>query len=150
MKKILNLLLLLAFSASCVSQEQPKVRTKTKQDYLYKSHRQNNTGFIMLGVGVAAMLGGAVIAASSADYSDMWGLPAPASSNDGADAGAVLFIAGGASAVGSIFMFVAAGNNRRKANAMTASFKMEKGVPSMLRDMGPTYYPAISLKFNLK
>ena len=151
MKKVLALIMLLAFSASCFAQEQaPPVNKKTKQDYLYKSYKQKNTGFILLGAGVAAMLGGAVIAASSTDYSNMWGTPEPASSNDGLDAGTVLFIAGGASVIGSIFMFVASGNNKKRANAMTVSFKLEKGLPPMLRDKGQTYYPALSIKVPIK
>ena len=130
MKKILAIILLLSFSAASFSQEQVSpVKKKTKQDYLYKSYKQKNTGFIMLGLGVAAMLGGALIASSDVDYSNMWGSPDQASSSNGTDAGAFLFIAGSASAIGSIFFFVAAGNNKHKANSMTASFKMEKGVP---------------------
>ena len=104
----------------------------------------------MLGLGAAAMLGGALIAASDADYSNMWGTPGQASSSNGTDAGAVLFIAGSASAIGSIFFFVAAGNNKHKSNSMTASFKMEKGLPYVQRGMGATYYPAVAVKLPIK
>jgi hypothetical protein len=140
MKKILTLFLLMAFSAAGFAQEKAPVQMKTKEELLQKSKNQKTTGFIMLGAGAAA---------AAAGYALFWNDFNLYDENSG-NGGAILGIAGGLSMVGSIFFFVASGNNKREANAMTASFKMEKGVPPMLRDIGPTYYPAFSLKFNIR
>lgn len=140
MKKILALFLLLAFSAAGFAQEPAPVKMKTREELLQKSKNQKTTGFIMLGAGTAAAVAGFTIFWNDFDLYD---------ENSG-NGGAILGIAGGLSMIGGVFFLVASGNNKREANAMTASFKMEKGVPSMLRDMGPTYYPALSLKFNIR
>jgi len=144
MKKILAVILLLAFSAACFAQKPVPVQTQTKEDLFRKSKNQKTTGFIMLGAGAAAVAGGVALMLLNVDpYGD------PANSSR-FDAGAVLTVAGGLAMGGGVVFLIVSGNNKQKANAMTASFKMEKGVPLMLRDMGPTYYPALSLKFNIR
>ena len=143
MKKILALIMLLAFSASCFAQEPVPVQTKTKEELLKKSKNQKTTGFIMLGAGAVAATAGYFLFWNNFE---LW----EENVNSGETGGAILGIAGGAAMVGSIFFFVASGNNKRAANAMTASLKMEKGLPYAQRGMGATYYPALSIKLPIK
>ncbi len=144
MKKILAMILLLAFSAACFAQEPTPAQTKTKEELLRKSKNQKTTGFIMLGAGAAAVAGGVTLMLLNID---LYGDPSESSNFE---AGTILTVAGGVAMAGGVVFLIVSGNNKQKANAMTASFKMEKGVPPMLRDIGPTYYPALSLKFNIR
>jgi len=144
MKKILALFLLMAFSAACFAQEKAPVQMKTREELLQKSKNQKTTGFIMLGAGAAAVAGGVALMLQNID---LYGDPSESSNFE---AGTILTVAGGLAMGGGVVFLIVSGNNKQKANAMTASFKMEKGVPPMLRDMGPTYYPALSLKFNIR
>jgi hypothetical protein len=142
MKKILALIMLLAFSAASFAQEPVPVQAKTKEELLKKSKNQKTTGFIMLGAGTAAVAGGSILFSQNFD-------PISGESNILED-GTLLIIAGGLSVIGGVFFLTASGNNKRAANAMTASFKMEKGLPYVQRGMGATYYPALSLKLNIR
>ena len=142
MKKLLAAFLLFAFSTASFAQETVPAQTKSKEELLRRSKNQKTTGFIMLGAGTAAVAGGAILFSQNFD-------PISGESNILED-GTLLIIAGGLSVIGGVFFLTASGNNKREANVMTASIKMEKGLPYVQRGMGATYYPALSLKLNIR
>ena len=138
MKKILAAFLLFAFSTACFAQEPVPAKTKTKEELLKKSKNQRTAAYIMGGVGAVAFSAGFITLVE--------GLDSESKTNNGVG----LMIAGEVVAVGGLVMYIVSGKTKKKANAMTASFKMEKGLPYAQRGMGATYYPALSIKLPIK
>ncbi|WP_130274924.1 hypothetical protein [Cecembia calidifontis] len=91
-------------------------QSMSKQDYLDKSRRQKTTGFIMLGGGVAMVTAGSIL------FSENFILFGASNADDNAAAiGAAMVVVGGLATIGSIPLFISAGNNKRKSSEL--SFK---------------------------
>jgi hypothetical protein len=121
----------------------------TKQDYLEKSRKQKNTGFILLGGGAALFAVGTIVSVNSGvNYAtSCLGANCSSSAEDGFTAGGVMMLVGALSAVGSIPLFISAGNNRKKATQM--SFSNEPVyVPKYAGNL-PRAVPSITLKIRI-
>lgn len=121
----------------------------TKQDYLEKSRKQKNTGFILLGGGTAFVgVGAIVIATNTVSYTiTCIGLNCSQAAGNGVEAGGVMILIGALSAAASIPHFISAGNNRKKAAEM--SFSNEPiYVPKYAGNL-PRAVPSITLKIRI-
>ena len=135
MKKIIVLSILLIVSGASFSQQTTTNTPLTKADYLQKSIKQKTAAWVLLGGGSALVVTG-VLLSNNASF-------------DNLGTTATIAIVGGLSMLGSIPLFIASGKNKRKANAATAFFKMEK--TPVIQQTGFVYqsYPALSIKFRL-
>ena len=113
------------------AQAQETVKTPmTKADYLQRSKSQKSTGWVLLGVGAVCI-----------------GVAAPG--NVSLDVLPILVVGGGAAIIGSVFSFMSSAKNKRKANSMSASFKIETRAEMQQYSIARVPYPAISVKFHL-
>ena len=121
----------------------------TKQDYLEKSRKQKTAGFILLGGGVAVVGIGAIVSATNAVGLTVSciGLNCSQAAENGLEAGGVIMLVGALSVAGSIPLFISAGNNRKKAAAM--SFSNEPlYIPKYAGNL-PRAVPSITLKIRI-
>lgn len=135
MKKIIIYAMLLFVTTNAFSQQINPIQPLTRQDYLKKSKNQKTTAWILLGGGAAVAVGAPILAVSS-DWTK------PETSYD------VAFLAGCASMLGSIPLFIASKRNKRKA--MNASTYFEIRQNPVLTNTGLILHstPTLSLKFN--
>jgi len=143
MKKFLIVILLLSFQARSVAQQTTPGTNKTREELLKKSNNQKTAGYLMLIGGAVAIAGGTALFAENFDLFS-------GGSNAGEAGGAILVAAGGASMIGSIFVFSASARNKREANSMAVGFKIEKGMPFAFKDKKPAYFPALSFRLTLR
>lgn len=123
MNRLLISLLFIISTFRSISQN-----TLTKQDYLKKSKNQKTAAWVMLGGGLTVAVGAAIL-----DVSGDW------TKSDTPYMVAVY--TGGASMLGSIPLFIAAGKNKRKAMNMAFRFQsiqlsqgswfLQKKIPSL-------------------
>ena len=139
MKKIILFPMLLILSAASFSQQITTNTPVTKADYLQKSKNQKSTAWVLLGGGSALMITGFLIAGGG--NGDV--------SFGAAGTGVIVGGLGFLSTLGSIPLFIASGRNKRKANAATAFFKMEKTPVIQQTGFVSRSYPALSFKINL-
>src|SRR5437764_2022563 len=116
MKKIILSLILFITALHSFSQSLTPA-AKTSDYYLTKSRHQKTAAWIMLGGGVGlTALGIGVSEANTIDY-------AMGDQSNNNTAGTIITVAGLASALGSIPMFISASHNKHKA---ALSFNMQK------------------------
>jgi len=120
MKCIVLILILLLFSFQSVISQVPKTKSTLSQNemfdhYISKSKTQKKTGFILLGVGVTAVLSGAAILTS------VGGVSANGVHIQGESAGTFLFAIGSVLTIGSIPILISSGVNKRKATVILGS-----------------------------
>lgn len=97
----------------------------------------------MLGAGAFAAVTGAVI---FNQYFDLWD-----DSNDVLmGTGVVLGTAGVLSMLGSIPFFIASSKNKERAIGMRAGIKVDRIIPDGVYKVNTTYYPTVSLTFNIR
>ena len=107
------------------------------QDYLQKSKKQKTTAWVLLGGGAACILLADLIGnGQSSTFSD-------------ASTGVIIAGAGVLCMLGSIPEFLAAGKNKRKANAASTFFKIERIHVIQQHSLVQHPYPAISVKIGL-
>lgn len=136
-------IMLLAFAPNLFAQQTDTEKMKMREDLLLKSKNQKTTGFLMLGLGAAAAVTGAILFDQNFDVMSDGG--------DGAtNAGGVLFVAGGLSVLGSVPFFIASSNNKQKAMAISAVIGIEKTPVSGSYKQTPPLYPAIGIKWEIK
>jgi hypothetical protein len=150
MKKIIIIPFLFAFAtASFCQQVTTKKQSFTQEDYLKKSKNKKKIGWILLG-------GGAVLAATAAiipkgEYEGrepcLYGFACESYKNDDIIGG--LAVSATLSMLGSIPFFLSSGKNKRRANAISASFKTEDASISRGYNLVRIKYPALSLKLDL-
>jgi hypothetical protein len=127
MKQAIVLMLLIFVAANSFAHQTPTSGPLTKADYLQKSKHQKTAAWIMLGAGAA-----------------MFAIAAPGDVSF--DAAGVLVIGGAALVLGSIPLFIAASNNKKKALHAAAFFKMKKTPPiAVQRGFAENLFPAVSL-----
>ena len=133
MKPLIISLLLIIVAANSFAQQTITAPSPTKTDYLKKSKSQKTAAWIMLGGGIALAVGGAAVDASNWESSG----------------GDVMIVIGAACVVGSIPLFIAAGKNKRKGLAASASLKIEKMPVIQPTVFARKAYPALSIKIDL-
>jgi len=135
--------LLLSISGGVDAQGITPSQKKIQDELLAKSKSQKTTAYIMLIGGAAAVAGGTAIFAQNFElFSD--------ETNSGEAGGIILATVGGASMIGSIFLFSASARNKREAYSITMNFKMEKGLPAFARNSHAGYFPAIAVKLSIQ
>jgi hypothetical protein len=128
MKKTIIGAMLLVLATVSFSQQTNPTQPLTREDYLKKSKSQKITAFVLLGAGVTTL---AIISKGNTSF-DVLG---------------TLAVAGTLSTLGSIPLFLASAKNKRKAQAASVYFKLEKQDIRQLS--GITTYPSVAIKFNL-
>ncbi len=129
MKKTIICAMLLVLATVSFSQQTNPTQPLTREDYLKKSKSQKITAFVLLGAGVTTL---AIISKGNTSF-DVLG---------------ILAVAGTLSTLGSIPLFLASARNKRKAQAASVYFKLEKQDVRQLS--GITTYPSVAIKFNLR
>ena len=147
MKKIIILTLLLTFATASFCQEiTSKKQLVTQEGYLKKSKNQKKLGCILLASGAGLIVISSVISRGEVDG---W---SPISwdktyTNDGVKA--IFGLGGIVTMLSSVPFIIASGKNKRKANAMYASFKTENASSPRGYKFSKINYPAISFKITL-
>ncbi len=126
MKKIIISSVLLAFAATSFCQQTAPKQSLTKTDYLQKSKKQKKTGTILLAVGTGLVITAFVIPRGELIYDGICigAYCTDKYKNDGIKTG--FAVSGVAVMLGSIPFFIASGKNKKRANATSAFFRMEK------------------------
>ena len=133
MKRIFIMLAVILIGISVTAQQ-------TKEDYLQKSKNQKTAGWIFTAGGGAMVIAGLVLISSDPSYFS------------GETVGALLAVGGGAAVTTGILLFNASNRNKKKAEglAMTLDLKLEKAVLLENLTLQNNYYPALSVKLELK
>lgn len=153
MKSSFTLVAIMLFAANVFAQQTEPSATLTKDDYLRKSRHQRVAGMIMVPAGIIMGTVGAVISIrNTADdinrgFGNAFGADEPARKSDRA-AATILMISGSAAVVTGIVLLVNAGNNKRKANAISWSIKSESLL--CLNRTTFTYRPVPSLSVRIR
>jgi len=147
MKKQLLLIFLLVSATITFSQQNNPSPALTKQDYLKKSKSQKTVAWILLGGGVV-MTSTAFAVGMNKIVNDLGCLLCPEQPKSSAD-GEVLFYTGLAAMAGSIPFFIISSKNKKRANNVSAFFKMENRTFMQQQTIAKTGYPALSFKIKL-
>ena len=129
MKKTIICAMLLVLATVSFSQQTNPKQPLTREDYLKKSKSQKITAFVLLGAGVTTL---AIISQGNTSFAVL-----------GTFAPEVIL-----STLGSIPLFIASARNKRKAQAATVYFKLEK--QDVRQFSGNSTYPSVAIKFNLR
>jgi hypothetical protein len=129
MKKSIAFAILLVISINSFCQP------LTSDDYLKKSKHQKAAAWTMFAGGAAVIAIALAVAASDLQ-----------SSGNGAK---VFLAVGGASMIGSVPFFLAAGKNKRNAAAASASFQMKKRPVIQAASVVNRLYPALTIRIEL-
>jgi hypothetical protein len=154
MKKYVLILLIALIGLKSFGQADT-VKTGSKMpgtDYselIQKSKNQKAAAWALLGGGTVMTVAGLILWNNENEKrakEDTWGYVFSLGYNDWIILSAAGIIAATA---GSIPLFVASRKNKRKANALSMSFKIEKTFFSQSYNLTKVNYPALSLKINL-
>lgn len=150
MKKIIIILLLPAFATTSFCQQvTTKKQSFTQEEYLKKSKNKKKTGWILLGGGAALAATAAIIPKGGYEGREpcLYGFACESFKNDDIIGGLAVF--GTLSMLVSIPFFLSAGKNKRRANAVSASFKTENTSVARGCNLVRIKYPVLSLKLDL-
>ena len=153
-KKLAIVTLLLTMSCPLFSQRNEPSQILTREDYLRKSRHQRIGGAILVSCGTISYLVGTVVALRQAgdDISrTIGGIFDPNIQPRKSSQGAIntFFITGTVELVTGIVLFIAAGNNRRKAKNASVSFKPERIFQLQKSNLVSTIIPSVSLRISL-
>ena len=149
MKKIIILTWLLAFASTSFGQQPAASKTAlTQTDYLKKSKKQKQAGFILSGAGAGLIIASFIIPRGELESGICIGLYCDEKyKNDGIKS--AFLIAGAVTALSSIPLFIVSGMNRKKANTAAVFIDM-KNVPVLQQTMiSNQSYPVLKLKISL-
>jgi hypothetical protein len=147
MKRHLLLAPLIVFTIAASAQPTTTQTPTIKTDYLKKSKNQKTTAWILLGGGTLLSTVGVTVGFNEVvtEIGNIFSNEPQKTSNTGE----VLFYTGLASMAGSIPFFIASSKNRKKANSISAFFKIENR-PYVVQGMViRTPYPALSVKIGI-
>ncbi len=154
MKKILIIYLAIATSPGVFGQQIDTEHPLTKEAYLKKSKNQKVAGTVLIIGGVVLNITATVVSLAQATDDIVRGIGgiinpdiAPRKNDQGV--ANVLFITGTVAIVSSIPLFIASGKNKRKAKAMSISFKPEKTLQLYQYGLVSGFVPSISLKIHI-
>ncbi|HVE61630.1 MAG TPA: hypothetical protein VNA26_07420, partial [Chitinophagaceae bacterium] len=127
---------------------QKDTSTLTQADYLKKSRSQKTAAKILLGGGTAMFLTGLFVITDDAVHAvgNIFNPNPPPDKNNTVLAN-VLCVVGGAAVIGSILLFISAGDNKRKAASI--SFKLEKMPVMQKQSQVNRSFPAVTLSIAL-
>ena len=146
MKKDLFLLIFILALVKVNGQE-TGVKQLSKAEYLKKSKNQSTAAWVLVGGGAAMMTTGAIIGLN--DATEAIGSIFSGETKEPSNAGPILFYTGAVAMLGSIPLFIASSGNKRKANNMSAFFKMENRPFVQKSSFINASYPAFGLKITL-
>ncbi len=146
-KLLFSIVFFLVLNSGSFCQQIKPAQKITKEDYLKKSKSQQTAAWIVFGSGFVSASVGIAIGLHKATEAlvGLLYLQQPKSSNDGE----VLFYSGLAAMAGSIPLFIASSKNKKKANAVSASFKMETRSTVQQSAIVRSSFPSLSLNFSL-
>lgn len=146
MKAIVTITCLWLLTQTVVAQstDQPVL---SKDDYLKKSKNQSTAAWILVGGGAAMVSVGTIIGIT--DGAKALGSIFSGETEEPSNAGPILFYTGAAAMLGSIPLFIASSRNKRKANSMSAFFKMENRPLLQRSSFTKASYPALTFKIKL-
>lgn len=146
MKAIVTITCLWLLTQTVVAQsaDQPVL---SKADYLKKSKNQSTAAWILVGGGAAMVSVGTIIGIT--DGAKALGSIFSGETEEPSNAGPILFYTGAAAMLGSIPLFIASSRNKRKANSMSAFFKMENRPLLQRSSFTKASYPALTFKIKL-
>lgn len=146
-KLLFSIVLILVLNSVSFCQQTNPSPINTKEDYLKKSKSQKTAAWIVLGAGVVLTSAGFAVELNNANDAliGLFSLQQPKSS----DVGGVLFFSGLAAMAGSIPLFIASSKNKKRANAVSASFKMETRSTVQQGAIVRAAFPSLSIKLNL-
>lgn len=149
MKKIIILMLLLAFATTSFSQQIDQKQSLQQTDYLKKSKKQKKAGRILLAVGTGLIAASFIIPRGDLVYDGICiGAYCTDKYKNDKIKSAVL-VAGGITALGSIPFYIASSKNRKRAKALSVSFKRDNAFIVNNYNSVNISYPAISLNIGL-
>jgi hypothetical protein len=131
--------LLLTLPMMSQAQEVKPLKNTDAEAYHIKSRHFRTAGWVTLGLGVAAMYGGAIVAIH--DLSSGTGT---------AETPAYLILSGAFCAGASIPLFVAAKINGNKARDLSVHFQFDRTAPIPGSAMAPVYYPAVAVRWTIR
>jgi hypothetical protein len=134
MKKALMSIALLAFVTNIYAQDQTS-KASMKEYYLQKSKDKKTTGFVMFGIGTAAIIGGTISANNNPN--DVYSV---------SDAEGFLIVGGIILDLVSIPFFISAGHFSSKAAQISLS--SQKNYLLQKNIVAARYTPAISIKIS--
>ncbi len=146
---IITVLLLFAGSSLAQLSEPPNPSQPFSRDYYLKKSKSNKTAaWVMLAAGT--VLVGTGIGVGLNESTDAFVTIFTVEEEKYSNTGEILFFSGLAAAATSIPLFIASDKNRKKANAVSASLKMEKSLLVHQQSFVKARYPALSLTINFK
>jgi len=117
MKKATILFLLLVFATTTFCQQETTKATATNVGFLKKSKRQKTFAWVLTGVGTTVLVLNVLVSPYTNAITRIAGTHS---------VNTIPYIVGGALVTGGIVLFVASSKNKRKANAASAFFRMER------------------------
>ena len=135
MKKIIICAMILVVSAHSFGQEINPPHQLTSQDYMAKSKKQKTKGWIFLGGGATLVITSVLLYANSVKFpGTLLGL---------------MNLTGLGMMCACLPVFTHAMQNKKKALAISGSFKMESAPIIQKNSSVQTSFPALSVKFDL-
>lgn len=144
MKNIFFVILIITTSIYSFSQQINPSPSFVKEDYLKKSKNQKTWAWVLLGSGASLSL----ISFASTTTADI-GNSLFFGDNKGLNKKTALFVIGGIIAASSIYLFIIASKNKKKAFRGTGFFKIE-AIPKILnQSFAYKSYPALVFRTSL-
>lgn len=140
MKKIILCTILIAFTTVSFAQQTTSTQHWTETDYYKKSKKQKTAAWIFTGTGTAILLVTLVTDAFTSAFSGF---------QESASGIAIPYAIGGASVATGIVLFVASGNNKKKAKATSAFLQLEKAPVMQGAIFNNQSFPVVGVKIRL-
>ncbi len=100
-----------------------------KTDFLQKSRNQKTTAWLLVGGGGAVLITGLIVSVANTTH-DIVDVATLQGQGRNTNTGAILIVAGGVTALGSIPLFLASSRNKRKANLSVSKQSTGYGLPN--------------------
>ena len=151
MKEIIAFLLVVILGINCFDQQVSRLQSVNETDYLQKSRNQKTAAWLLLGGGIAMTVTGMVIYGNALDKAaeDDPFVTVLSLGTNANPTGAIIATVGSLAAIGSIPLFIASGKNKRRASAVSTSFKMEDMRTIHRAAIVHRPYPAIAIKISM-
>jgi hypothetical protein len=146
MKKIIFLLIFIAATCSCFSQNTGNTTPVTEKSYLQKSKNQKTAAFVLLGVGAALDIGGIIATASNADK-EVGNIFTTSQNSVNHGAEYALYIAGTTALIGSLTLFIVSKSNKKKG--MSVGLNTQQFYQLKKSNLYSLNYPSLTMKISL-
>lgn len=147
---IISIVLLLVAASSFAQLSEPPNPSQpfSREYYLKKSKTNKTAAWVMLAAGT--VLVGTGIGVGLNEATDQWVNLFTAEEEKTSDTGGILFFSGLAAVATTIPLFIASHKNRKRANNVSASLKMEKSLLVRQQSFVKSSYPALSVSINFE